>query len=175
MTSADAFPISEPEARGINRRGLLCAAMASAVAVVGGEWIGALRMPGPIDDVVEVDEAMHLDVGAALSVKSMATQAEVLLVRVDAQTVVAFDRRCPHLGCPVLWSADRARFECPCHAASFDARTGAVLAGPPRRGLSPVSIHMRASELSTSNHSGVVAHPTMPAPEAARCNTKEAV
>ncbi|MBY0280097.1 Rieske (2Fe-2S) protein, partial [Candidatus Binatia bacterium] len=65
---------------------------------------------------------------------------EALLVRVDAHETVAFDRRCPHLGCPVLWSADRARFECPCHHAAFDARTGQVLFGPPRRGLTPATV-----------------------------------
>ena len=62
---------------------------------------------------------------------------EALAVRLDADTVVAFDRRCPHLGCPVRWSAERGRFECPCHHAAFDARTGAVLFGPPTRGLTP--------------------------------------
>ncbi len=174
MTSSDAFPISESEAQTINRRGLLCAALASVAAVMGGEWLGALHMPGPIDDVVDLNESMPLAVGAAWSAKSMATQADVLVVRVDAQTVVAFDRRCPHLGCPVLWSAERARFECPCHAASFDARTGAVLAGPPRRGLSPVAIRQRTNVASISNHEGR-AHETMPEPTEARCNTKEAV
>ena len=53
---------------------------------------------------------------------------------------IAFDRRCPHLGCPVLWSAERTRFECPCHHAAFDARTGEVLFGPPRRGLAPAIV-----------------------------------
>src|SRR4051812_43899862 len=47
-------------------------------------------------------------------------------VRVVAAEPVAFDRRCPHLGCPVLWAAERGRFECPCHHAAFDARTGEV-------------------------------------------------
>ena len=65
---------------------------------------------------------------------------EALVVRVSSDAIVAFDRRCPHLGCPVLWSAARSRFECPCHRAAFDARTGAVLFGPPRRGLTPMEI-----------------------------------
>lgn len=174
MTPSEAFPISEAEAQSINRRGLLCAAVASVAAVIGGEWLGALHMPGPIDDVVELSDSTPLAVGAAHSAKSMATQADVLVVRVDAQTVVAFDRRCPHLGCPVLWSAERARFECPCHAASFDARTGAVLAGPPRRGLSPVSIRQRTDAASISDHEGSACQ-TMPESVEARCNTKEAV
>jgi Rieske Fe-S protein len=61
-------------------------------------------------------------------------------VRLDDGSLVAYDRRCPHLGCPVLWSAESARFECPCHHATFDARTGSVLFGPPRRGLAPAKI-----------------------------------
>ena len=70
-------------------------------------------------------------------VVSAADGREALAVRLDDATVVAFDRRCPHLGCPVRWVGERGRFECPCHHAAFDARTGAVLFGPPTRGLTP--------------------------------------
>jgi Rieske Fe-S protein len=65
---------------------------------------------------------------------------EALVVKLTAGEVVAFDRRCPHLGCPVVWAATRERFECPCHRAAFDARTGRVLFGPPRHGLTPAVV-----------------------------------
>jgi Rieske Fe-S protein len=37
---------------------------------------------------------------------------------------------CPHLGCPIGWHAEQARFICPCHAATFDALARSLV-GPP--------------------------------------------
>ncbi|MCG3128123.1 MAG: Cytochrome b6-f complex iron-sulfur subunit [Phycisphaerae bacterium] len=42
----------------------------------------------------------------------------------------AFSLVCTHLGCIVHWNSAQREFECPCHAAKFDA-DGRVLAGPP--------------------------------------------
>jgi arsenite oxidase small subunit len=83
---------------------------------------------------VSLDGEPALEVGQGRAVSDPAG-GEALVVRLDETTTVAFDRRCPHLGCPVLWSPERGRFECPCHHAAFDAATGRVLFGPPRRGL----------------------------------------
>mgnify|MGYP001815911432 FL=1 len=47
---------------------------------------------------------------------------------------LALDRTCTHLGCTVPWNADTGRFECPCHASSFDIG-GSVLAAPAPRPL----------------------------------------
>ncbi len=33
---------------------------------------------------------------------------------------LAIYRRCPHLGCTVEWIAEKTKFFCPCHSASFD-------------------------------------------------------
>jgi cytochrome b6-f complex iron-sulfur subunit len=51
------------------------------------------------------------------------------LARLESGGFLALDRTCTHLGCTVPWNADTGRFDCPCHASSFDI-TGAVL-GPP--------------------------------------------
>jgi cytochrome b6-f complex iron-sulfur subunit len=48
--------------------------------------------------------------------------------------VVVLDARCTHLGCHVPWCASSWWFECPCHAAMFDA-VGEVRGGPAPRGL----------------------------------------
>ncbi len=54
---------------------------------------------------------------------------------------VAYDRRCTHLLCPLLWEPGLDRLVCPCHDGHFSARTGHVLYGPPRRSL-PVETKM---------------------------------
>lgn len=41
---------------------------------------------------------------------------------------------CTHLGCSVQWSAQRNRFECPCHGSLFNAR-GQVTVGPAQNPL----------------------------------------
>jgi cytochrome b6-f complex iron-sulfur subunit len=56
------------------------------------------------------------------------------LARLADGGFLALDRTCTHLGCTVPWDAETARFNCPCHASSFDI-TGAVLAPPAPRPL----------------------------------------
>jgi Rieske Fe-S protein len=119
----------------MDRRRFLCAAGAATVAAAAGE-LAAKRLPEPtVPSAVVVPD---LAVGDAHAIPVVG--GEVLAVRLDADTVVAFDRRCPHLGCPVRWVAEHGRIECPCHHAAFDARTGDVLFGPPARGLTPIEV-----------------------------------
>jgi Rieske Fe-S protein len=137
LKSVPDFPLSLPAERSLDRRRLLKLAGVAAVAALGAERF-ATHDPSP-RRAVRVDALDPPAPGTARAVTG-ADGGEVLVARLDADTVVAFDRRCPHLGCPVVWSAEHARFECPCHHAAFDARTGRVLFGPPRRGLAPVAV-----------------------------------
>ena len=135
-----AFPVTVADERRLDRRRFLGAAGAAAALALLGDRLGrraelALRVPPE----VPAQGLEGLMVGEARAVLA-ADGREALAVRLDPATVVAFDRRCPHLGCPVRWAAERERFECPCHHAAFDARSGDVLFGPPRTGLTPVGI-----------------------------------
>jgi cytochrome b6-f complex iron-sulfur subunit len=56
------------------------------------------------------------------------------LCRLDDGGFLAVSRRCTHLGCTVLRDEEGKRFECPCHASTFDM-TGAVLSTPAPRPL----------------------------------------
>jgi cytochrome b6-f complex iron-sulfur subunit len=47
----------------------------------------------------------------------------------------AFDAVCTHLGCTVRFEPENSRIHCPCHGGTYDMNTGAVVAGPPPRGL----------------------------------------
>jgi menaquinol-cytochrome c reductase iron-sulfur subunit len=56
------------------------------------------------------------------------------VVRQADGSLVVFDPRCTHLGCPYSWDTVTKRFLCPCHGGVF-AADGTVLAGPPPRPL----------------------------------------
>ena len=139
LKARDPFPIAALAERRLDRRRFLRAAGATAALTLAGEWAGWRLGASPTaGEAVQIPDPAILAPGEARALPSAA--GEVLVVRLDADTVVAYERRCPHLGCPVLWSAEHGRFECPCHHAAFDARTGRVLFGPPRRGLAAVPV-----------------------------------
>jgi Rieske Fe-S protein len=138
--STNAFPVRAADEQRLDRRRFLGVAGCAALLVAGGEWLArrseaAAAAPLTLDAV----DTSGLAAGEARAVQAT-DGGEALVVRLAAGEVVAFDRRCPHLGCPIVWSAANARFECPCHHAAFDARTGRVLFGPPRRGLTPAVV-----------------------------------
>ena len=56
------------------------------------------------------------------------------LCRLDDGGFLAISRKCTHLGCTVLRDEEGNRFECPCHASTFDI-TGTVLSTPAPRPL----------------------------------------
>lgn len=71
----------------------------------------------------------------------------LLLVRLADGALRAFDARCPHLGCPVLWSKELQQIDCPCHGAAFDPEDGSVRKGPPPRGLQPLAVREQGGVL----------------------------
>lgn len=73
-----------------------------------------------------------------------------IAVRLADGSLVAYSSVCTHLGCAVLWSAERGDLECPCHKGAFDARSGGVLAGPPQRGLHPIPLVERPDGIYTA-------------------------
>ena len=66
-----------------------------------------------------------------------------ILVRLADREIVAFSQKCTHLGCVVFYEGDENRWHCPCHEGNFDARTGAVLSGPPTRPLGRIAVEIR--------------------------------
>jgi Rieske Fe-S protein len=60
---------------------------------------------------------------------------------------VAYEQRCTHLLCPVLYEGDRQRIFCPCHEGVFNPATGERLAGPPPRPLNKIALEVRGQEI----------------------------
>jgi len=53
----------------------------------------------------------------------------------DGSEFTGYNSRCTHLGCSYGFDKERKVFHCPCHHGLFDMKTGAVVGGPPPRGL----------------------------------------
>jgi len=66
-----------------------------------------------------------------------------ILVRTADGAYHAYGQKCTHLSCPVYYSRDHQRLECPCHEGAFDAATGNVLYGPPPRALDAIELEAR--------------------------------
>jgi quinol---cytochrome c reductase iron-sulfur subunit, bacillus type len=57
----------------------------------------------------------------------------------EGAPIRAFSTICPHLGCGVDWNDKTGKFDCPCHASSFDLE-GRCLSGPSPRGLDELEV-----------------------------------
>ncbi len=132
----------------VTRRSLLLSAIAVVGAMVFGDrygrWIARGRMRSSAASLdnpsLELVGARGLPVGKAITFElPNREEAAGLLIHTD-RGYVAFERACPHLGCPVLWSEAQQQIECPCHAAAFNAADGSVITGPPPRGLTRISV-----------------------------------
>lgn len=146
----DDFPISWPDDDLVTRREFTkslvwvsCASFLANAALLGR---AAVRGDGPLPQK-NIGRADDLPIGGARVFHYPDETEPCVLVRLSEQEFVAFSQRCTHLGCPVLYQAKEQRLECPCHEGAFDARTGAVLYGPPPRPLGVIALETRGNEL----------------------------
>ena len=70
-----------------------------------------------------------------------------ILIRTADGAYHAYGQKCTHLSCPVYYSRDHQRLECPCHEGAFDAATGNVLYGPPPRALDTIEVETRDGQV----------------------------
>ncbi|HEY6661222.1 MAG TPA: Rieske (2Fe-2S) protein [Pyrinomonadaceae bacterium] len=70
-----------------------------------------------------------------------------ILIRTADGAYHAYGQKCTHLSCPVYYSRDHQRLECPCHEGAFDAATGNVLYGPPPRALDTIQVETRDGQV----------------------------
>lgn len=48
--------------------------------------------------------------------------------------MLRFSKRCPHLGCGLVWNRQEHTWDCPCHGSRFD-KNGHVIDNPAKRGM----------------------------------------
>jgi len=79
--------------------------------------------------------------------KVVAVGGRPIIVVNTQQGVKGYSATCPHLGCIVAIDQAAGNIACPCHDGRFNVATGAVLSGPPPRGLSPVEVSVEKEEI----------------------------
>ena len=70
-----------------------------------------------------------------------------ILIRAANGEYHAYGQKCTHMSCPIYYSRDHQRLECPCHEGAFDVATGDVLYGPPPRALDTIEIDVRDGQV----------------------------
>jgi Rieske Fe-S protein len=116
---------------------------------VGNLWIlvrSWLRRE-PAYPIRRIARAGEIPVGGIRLFNYPGPQDACILIRPDAETFLAFSQKCTHLSCAVYYAAERGRLECPCHQGVFEAATGRVVAGPPKRPLPKIVIEKRGDIL----------------------------
>jgi nitrite reductase/ring-hydroxylating ferredoxin subunit len=84
---------------------------------------------------------------SSLNFNYPAEQDSAILIRTANGEYHAYGQKCTHLACPVYYSRDAHRLECPCHEGAFDVGTGNVLYGPPPRPLDAIEIEVRDGQI----------------------------
>jgi nitrite reductase/ring-hydroxylating ferredoxin subunit len=96
---------------------------------------------------MRIEGAIALQPGRALNFFYPDENETAILIRARDGQFHAFGQKCTHLTCPVYYSQDNDRLECPCHEGAFDVHTGNVLFGPPPRPLDRVTVEVRNGEV----------------------------
>ncbi len=142
------FPIDKPQDEYVSRRDFTKFLVLTSFAfVVGQAWIvgqNIVRKRRGLPPVKKIALLSQLPpIGGAMVFHYPGENDNCLLVRTGEQSFVAYDQRCTHLACAVVPQYEENTILCPCHHGFFDLQTGNVLAGPPQRALTRVTLEIR--------------------------------
>lgn len=146
------FPYDRDEEAQVTRREfcnflfLTSSALFLGAAGFAGKSVYDSRLK-PRYSPMRIEGADELPPGNSLNFYYPNEHDTAILIRTSEGDYHAYGQKCTHLTCPVYYSKQRDRLECPCHEGGFDARTGNVLYGPPPRPLDKVELEMRGSEV----------------------------
>lgn len=96
---------------------------------------------------VRIEGAETLAPNSSLNFNYPTERDSAILIRAADGSYHAYGQKCTHLSCPVYYSRDDQRLECPCHEGAFNATTGDVLYGPPPRALDVIAVEMRDGQV----------------------------
>src|SRR5262249_33387004 len=138
------FPIPSAEDSYVTRReftkffGLTSVAFLFGTLATAGRTL-AKRVLGQGSPSVAVANMGEVPVGGYKLFRYEKNDPGILL-RLSEDKFVAFDQRCTHLSCPVVFDPPTRQLVCPCHAGYFSAEDGTPLAGPPKRALARLEV-----------------------------------
>lgn len=141
------FPIDSAQDAYVARRDFTkFLGLTSLAFVVGQFWIALqnrwrqARGQLPLTPIGKLDD---IPVGQASTFHYPTEADPAILLRIDEETLLAYNSQCTHLQCPVLPEMETGRLHCPCHRGYFDLHTGQPLAGPPRRSLPRIELKVQ--------------------------------
>lgn len=146
------FPYERDEEAQITRRefcnflGLTSAALFAGAAGFAAKAALDARKSESLA-VTRIAEAEALTPNSSLNFSYPTERDSAILIRTADGAYHAFGQKCTHLSCPVYYSRDHQRLECPCHEGAFDVATGDVLYGPPPRALDVIELETRDGQV----------------------------
>ncbi|MFN8657390.1 MAG: Rieske (2Fe-2S) protein [Candidatus Obscuribacterales bacterium] len=145
----DEFSIESAHETLVNRRQFTKFLTLTSLAMfVGNLWILGKRWldKAPLFPRKVVGD-INLPVGGVKLFRYPTENDPCIMVHTEADNFVAFTQKCTHLSCPVYYSDQTKRLECPCHEGSFSAETGEVIKGPPPRPLPRIKLERQTNGL----------------------------
>lgn len=90
-----------------------------------------------------------LEPGSSLAFSYPRPSDLCILVRRKDGEFVAFNRRCTHLSCPVVYDVrnEVEMLYCPCHNGGFSVVDGSVIQGPPPHPIAQIRLEERDGEI----------------------------
>ena len=146
------FPYERDDEAQVTRRefcnflGLTSAALFAGAAGFAGKAALDARESVALP-AAHIDGAAGLAPNSSLNFSYPTERDSAILIRTSDGAYHAYGQKCTHLSCPVYYSRDHQRLECPCHEGAFDAATGAVLYGPPPRALDEIAVETRNGQV----------------------------
>jgi cytochrome b6-f complex iron-sulfur subunit len=150
-------------AKELSRRSFLKALAVSGGAIAVGSWLAACGVGaqapastggsgasgGLIVDLTKPENQSLSTVGGTLALDSNSVDTVGLfLYRASDTSVLAFSRKCTHLGCQVN-AYQQGVAQCPCHGSEYDL-SGKPIKGPARQPLKQYTATLSGTQVTVS-------------------------
>jgi cytochrome b6-f complex iron-sulfur subunit len=103
---------------------------------------------GAVKEITLPPEAAALPKNAAFMFKFGSQPA--MLIHHEDDSWTALSAVCTHLGCTAGYEPSKKQIFCPCHGGTYDAHTGANLAGPPPKPLTSYKVAINGGKVVVS-------------------------